>query len=184
MSVSASELLHLAKQAASAGADVLARRSVEALGAQNKSSGSDWVTAFDLAAERAVRDVIAHSRPHDVITGEELGTTVPDRDSGTGRVRWSIDPLDGTTNFIRNIVYYCTSVAAMDANGRWLAGVVHAPALDRVYWAALGQGAWVRDRGRVTRLQAPDVGRKGKLLGTGFSYDAGARVQQVGELGS
>ena len=183
MNGSALELLHLAKQAASAGADVLARRSLESLGAQNKSSDSDWVTAFDLAAERAVRDVISRSRPHDVITGEELGTTVPDRASGAARVRWSIDPLDGTTNFIRNIVYYCTSVAAMDADGLWLAGVVHAPALDRVYWAARGQGAWLRDHGRVTRLDGPDVGRKGALLGTGFSYDAVVRTQQLGELG-
>ncbi|MHA7294529.1 inositol monophosphatase family protein [Arthrobacter sp. HLT1-21] len=183
MNGSALELLHLAKQAASAGADVLARRSVESLEAQNKSSDSDWVTAFDLAAERAVRNVISRSRPHDVITGEELGTTVPDRASGAGRVRWSIDPLDGTTNFIRNIVYYCTSVAAMDAGGQWLAGVVHAPALDRVYWAAKGQGAWLRDHGRVTRLDGPDVGRKGALLGTGFSYDAVVRTQQLGELG-
>lgn len=183
MSVSAAELLHLAKQAASAGAGVLARRSVESLGAQNKSSDSDWVTAFDLAAERAVRDVISRSRPHDVITGEELGTTVPDRASAHAQVRWSIDPLDGTTNFIRNIVYYCTSVAAMDADGQWLAGVVHAPALDRVYWASLGQGAWVRDHGRVTRLDGPDVGRKGALLGTGFTYDAAARNQQLRELG-
>ncbi|MHA7277882.1 inositol monophosphatase family protein [Arthrobacter sp. Hz1] len=183
MNGSALELLHLAKQAASAGADVLARRSVESLEAQNKSSDSDWVTAFDLAAERAVRNVISRSRPHDVITGEELGTTVPDRASGAGRVRWSIDPLDGTTNFIRNIVYYCTSVAAMDADGQWLAGVVHAPALDRVYWAAKGQGAWLRDHGRVTRLDGADVGRKGALLGTGFSYDAVVRTQQLGELG-
>ncbi|MHA7155289.1 inositol monophosphatase family protein [Arthrobacter sp. TMN-50] len=183
MSGLASELLHLAKQAAAAGADVLARRSVESLGAQTKSSDSDWVTVFDLAAERAVRDVISRSRPHDVITGEELGTSIPDRASGAGRVRWSIDPLDGTTNFIRNIVYYCTSVAAMDADGQWLAGVVHAPALDRVYWAAKGQGAWVRDHGRVTRLDGPDVGRKGALFGTGFSYDPVARTQQVRELG-
>ncbi|MBG6191364.1 myo-inositol-1(or 4)-monophosphatase [Arthrobacter sp. CAN_A212] len=184
MSASPTELLHLAKQAASAGADVLARRTVEALGSQNKSSDSDWVTAFDLAAERAVRNVISRSRPHDVITGEELGTTVPDRASGTDRVRWSIDPLDGTTNFIRNIVYYCTSVAAADADGRWLAGVVHAPALDRVYWAAAGQGAWVRDHGRITRLAGPESGRIGALLGTGFTYDAASRAQQVGELSS
>lgn len=184
MNVSPTELLHLAKQAASAGADVLVRRSIETLGAQNKSSDSDWVTAFDVAAERAVRDVISRSRPHDVITGEELGTTVPDRTTGAGQVRWSIDPLDGTTNFIRNIVYYCTSVAAADADGRWLAGVVHAPALDRVYWAARGQGAWLRDHGRIVRLEGPEVGRKGTLLGTGFTYDAEARVQQVGELAS
>lgn len=184
MSVSPTELLHLAKQAASAGADVLARRTTEALGSQNKSSDSDWVTAFDLAAERAVRNVISRSRPHDVITGEELGTTVPDRASGADQVRWSIDPLDGTTNFIRNIVYYCTSVAAADIDGQWLAGVVHAPALDRVYWAARGQGAWLRDHGRVTRLDGPDVGRKGALLGTGLTYDAESRAQQVGELTS
>lgn len=185
--VRATALLHLAREAATAGAGVLAQRGEHALEAENKSSDSDWVTAFDLAAERAVRAVITAARPHDAISGEELGTTVPDQPPPSGsmdqRIRWSIDPLDGTTNFIRNIVYYCTSVAAVDDDGAWLAGVVHAPALDRVYWAAKGHGAWLQERGAVRRLHGPAAG-KGRLIGTGFTYSAAGREQQLAELGS
>ena len=180
-SASPAELLHVALQAAAAGAAVLEARSEDELQAENKSSDSDWVTAFDTAAERAVRDVIWRSRPHDAITGEEYGTTVPEgQPSG---IRWSIDPLDGTTNFIRNIVYYCTSVAAVDHDGDWLAGVVHAPALDRVYWASRGQGAWVRERGTVRQLHGPVAGRAGTIVGSGFTYNPAQRSQQLGELG-
>lgn len=180
-SASPAELLHVALQAAAAGAAVLEARSEGELQAENKSSDSDWVTAFDTAAERAVRDVIWRSRPHDAITGEEYGTTVPEGEPSG--IRWSIDPLDGTTNFIRNIVYYCTSVAAVDHDGDWLAGVVHAPALDRVYWASRGQGAWVRERGTVRQLDGPVAGRPGTIVGSGFTYNPAQRSQQLGELG-
>ncbi len=120
------ELLDVAREAAAAGAAVLARRTFEGLNAVNKSADGDWVTEFDTAAEQAVREVITRRRPQDTITGEELEDSVPVHASG---IRWSIDPLDGTTNFIRNIVYYATSVAAVNDDGEWLAGVVHAPAL-------------------------------------------------------
>ncbi|MHA7209871.1 inositol monophosphatase family protein [Arthrobacter sp. MDT1-65] len=176
-------LLHVARHAAAAGAEVLSRRDPAALGATSKGSDSDWVTAYDIAAERAVRSVLADSRPHDIVTGEELGTTVPTGRHDGDRVRWSIDPLDGTTNFIRNIVYYGTSVAVADADGTWLAGVVHAPALRRIYWASRGGGAWLSDGGSVRRLAGPGTGR-GRLLATGFSYDAGTRARQAGDLGA
>ena len=122
--------LALALEAAAAGAAVLAGRSAAALGVSNKGDSGDWVTSFDLASEAAVREVITRARPEDAITGEEGGTVLPANSSG---FRWSIDPLDGTTNFIRNIVYYGTSVAVAGPDGAWLAGVVHAPALGRVY---------------------------------------------------
>ena len=103
-------LLVVAKAAARAGADVLARRwtghhpavplGIEEIGAQTKSSGSDWVTDYDRRAEQAVREVVAGYRPSDEITGEEYGATRPAEPSG---YRWSIDPLDGTTNFVRGL---------------------------------------------------------------------------------
>jgi myo-inositol-1(or 4)-monophosphatase len=178
-------LLHLARQAAEAGAEVLARRGSLPVEARTKSSDSDWVTAFDTASERAVRGIIAGSRPHDVITGEELGTTIPAGAAdgpGAGAIRWSVDPLDGTTNFLRGIPFYCTSVAALAGDGAALVGVVHAPALRRVYWAARGQGSWISEAGRVRRLEAPDEDRTGLLLATGFSYDGATRAGQLSEL--
>ncbi|WAP51103.1 inositol monophosphatase [Arthrobacter sp. ATA002] len=173
------DLLDVAREAAAAGAAVLARRGSEELSAANKSADGDWVTAFDTAAEQAVREVLARRRPQDTVTGEELADSVPVHASG---IRWSIDPLDGTTNFIRNIVYYATSVAAVNDDGEWLAGVVHAPALVRVYSAARGHGAWLAEHGSVRKLTGPDPQRAGKLLGTGFSYDAGVREEQYAAL--
>ena len=122
-----------------------------ALDVSNKGDAGDWVTAFDVAAEAAVRDVITAARPRDIITGEEGGTVLPATPSG---YRWSIDPLDGTTNFIRNIVYYATSVAVADPDGVWLAGVVNAPALGRTYYASRGHGAWLEENGQRTRSAA------------------------------
>ncbi|WP_428985729.1 inositol monophosphatase family protein [Sinomonas terricola] len=174
------ELLGTARRAAAAGAAVLATRDGARLGQETKSSGSDWVTEFDVAAELAVREVLGAERPHDIVTGEEQGTTRASEPSG---FRWSIDPLDGTTNFIRDIVYYATSVAVADASGRWLAGVVHAPALRREYWAGRGSGAFRSDDGGAPRqLDGPVPGRDAAgsaIIATGFSYDPAIRRDQA-----
>src|SRR6478752_1097681 len=178
---SASELLEVAKKAAAAGAKVLSGRDGNALDASNKGAAGDWVTAFDLAAENAVRRVITAARPGDSITGEEQGTT---RAADPTGYRWSIDPLDGTTNFIRNIVYYATSVAVADADGVWLAGVVNAPALGRIYSAARGHGAWLEEHGQRTQLSGPLLGRTGLIVASGFSYDPATRAEQFAGLGN
>jgi myo-inositol-1(or 4)-monophosphatase len=180
MSALPSELLDVAKAAAAAGAAVLATRSADALEVSNKGDAGDWVTAFDVAAENAVREVISRARPQDTVTGEENGTLSREKPSG---YRWSIDPLDGTTNFIRNIVYYGTSVAVAGPDGAWLAGVVNAPALGRVYYASRGGGAWLEERGQRVQLTGPVPGRAGQILATGFSYDPGVRAEQAAALG-
>lgn len=171
------ELLELALAAAAAGADVLRGRDGTRLDVTGKTGEGDWVTRFDVAAEQAVLRTILGRRPHDTVTGEESGTHRPPQPSG---IRWSVDPLDGTTNFIRGIVYYCTSVAAADAQGNWLVGAVHAPALRRVYYAVRGAGAWLEEDGGVRRLAGPVPGRPGRIYGTGFSFDPTVRAQQVG----
>ena len=208
-------LLVVAKAAARAGADVLARRwtghhpavplGIEEIGAETKSSGSDWVTDYDRRAEQAVREVIAGYRPSDEITGEEYGATRPAEASG---YRWSIDPLDGTTNFVRGLPQFCTSVAVTgpvdaetadllgvaEGTERWLAGVVAAPALGRTWFASAGRGAFstadattagvdVPDRDAApVRLTGPLPGRSGRLLATGFGYDPARRALQVRAL--
>lgn len=180
MSVTPEDLLEVAKEAAAAGAAVLAARNAAELDISNKGDSGDWVTAFDVAAENAVREVITRARPQDTVTGEEHGTISQGTPSG---YRWSIDPLDGTTNFIRNIVYYGTSVAVADPDGAWLAGVVNAPALGRIYYASRGQGAWLEERGQRTQLTGPVPGRAGQILATGFSYDPDVRAEQAEALG-
>ena len=182
--VSVAELLEVALRAAAAGAAVLAARDPAGFGATEKSSDADWVTAFDVAAENAVRAVIQEARPHDVITGEELAPALPAEPSG---YRWSIDPLDGTMNFIRNIAYYGTSVAVMGPDGEWQAGVVDAPALRRVYFASAGGGAWLDETRAdgaqsLRELHGPMEARGGTLLSMSLSYDADVRRRLVSEL--
>ncbi|QCP08578.1 inositol monophosphatase [Micrococcus luteus] len=210
-----SGLLVVAKAAARAGADVLARRWTghhpavplgrEEIGAETKTSGSDWVTDYDRRAEQAVREVLVAYRPQDEITGEEYGATVPAEPSG---LRWSIDPLDGTTNFVRGLPQFCTSVAVTGpvdeetaallgvpaGTRRWLAGVVAAPALGRTWFASAGRGAFstadattagvdVPDRDAApVRITGPAPGRSGRLLATGFGYDPARRAMQVRAL--
>ncbi|WP_309080353.1 inositol monophosphatase family protein [Zhihengliuella sp.] len=182
------ELLDTARRAAAAGAAVLAERGRSRPRTDTKSGGGDWVTDFDRRAEEAVRDVIVAARPQDTITGEEYGTTTPDEPTGT---EWSIDPLDGTTNFVRGIVYYATSVAVRDADGVWQAGAVNAPALGVEYYAARGAGAWRVHTAAVEggeaapeRLMGPDAETDGPLLATGFGYTLKRHVPQVAALGA
>lgn len=185
------ELLEVAHEAAAAGAEVLAERdavvpsgmmlTAAESGVQTKSSEADLVTDFDRRAEQAVREVLAARRPGDAVTGEEYGTTTPE--GATGH-RWSIDPLDGTTNFVRGIVYYGTSAAVMGPDGDWLAGVVRAPALGRIWWAGRGQGAWTariaaQGRSEPVRLTGAEAEISSGLLSTGFGYDAERREEQV-----
>ena len=192
-----STLLTVARAAARAGADVLASRprtvlplEKSDLGAETKSSGSDWVTDFDRQAEESVRRVITGYRPNDEIYGEEYGSTRPENPTG---YRWSIDPLDGTTNFIRGVPHYCTSVAVAGPDGDWLAGAVVAPALGRIWYASRGNGAYsvaevpgademvgiASHPAKPQLLSGPILGRSGRLLASGFGYDPERRKFQL-----
>lgn len=96
------------------------------------------VTDADQAVERVIRDGLAAERPDDGILGEEYGTA---SGTGTGMHRqWIIDPIDGTANFLRGVPIWGTLIA-LAVDGVPVVGVVSAPALDRRWWAARGQGA-------------------------------------------
>ena len=188
--------LAVARAAAEAGAAQLAQRpetgaplSVSELGAATKASGSDWVTDYDRRAEEAIRYVLQSYRPHDEIYGEEYGATTVEEPSG---YRWSIDPLDGTTNFMRGLPHYCSSVA-VEQHGRWIAAAIVAPALGRTWWATAGGGAFTTHTGPLdvglpsqpaepTRLTGPVLGRSGRLLASGFSYHPTRRGFQFEHL--
>jgi histidinol-phosphatase len=83
------------------------------------------------------------------VLGEELG------DDGGGPVRWIVDPIDGTRNYVRGSPVWGTLVA-LEREGRVEAAVVSAPALGRRWWAARGEGAWA---GGGERLRASSVAR-------------------------
>ncbi len=169
------ELLDLALHAARAGSQTLREGYGQALDIHDKGSIGDLVTDVDVAAETAVRQVLIARRPADIVTGEELA---PHPGDGA-LVRWSIDPLDGTTNYTRRIPYFATSIAAFDLQlGFWVAGVVDAPLLGRVYYAARGAGAWLVDEHGIRRLTGPAGQTSARLLGVGLSYDAHVRETQ------
>ena len=167
------ELLALAVIAAEDAAELLrtSRPDPDAIG--TKSSGSDLVTDRDRAAEARIVDRILDARPEDGVLGEEGGER-----TGTSGVRWVIDPLDGTTNYVYGYPAYGVSIAA-EADGQAVAGVVVAVVSRERYTAALGHGAHRDDRPiRVSAAQDLSVA----LLGTGFSYDAATRGRQAAAL--
>lgn len=97
------------------------------------------VTDADQAVERAIRDLLSAERPHDGILGEEYGTQ---EGEGAGIHRqWIIDPIDGTANFLRGVPIWGTLIG-LAVDGVPVVGVVSAPALDRRWWGAHGEGAW------------------------------------------
>lgn len=93
------------------------------------------VTDGDTAVERAIREILAAERPDDAILGEEYGG-----ERAPGR-QWIVDPIDGTTNFLRGLPIWA-SLIALAVDGEPVVGVASAPALGRRWWGAAGLGAW------------------------------------------
>jgi histidinol-phosphatase len=112
-----------------------------------------FVTQADTAIERRIRERLTDAFPDHGLVGEEFGT----RDAGAS-VRWYIDPIDGTHNFIRGIPLFGT-LLAVERDGELQAAVMSAPALDERWWAHRGGGAWARDRGvaEPRRIQVSGV---------------------------
>ena len=157
----------LAVDAARAGADVLRDRFRNARTLiERKSSATDMVTDADHASEAAVIDVVTRARPDDAILGEESGA----RD-GTSGLRWIIDPLDGTTNFLYGIAQFCVSVAVEDGDGM-VAGCVLDPIAGEEFAAARGAGATLNDV-PIRVSDATDLSVA--LVATGFAYEADER---------
>src|SRR6201999_4371314 len=103
------------------------------------------VSDADHAVETGLRATLARARPDDAILGEEFGGTA----TLTGR-QWIVDPIDGTKNFVRGVPVWASLIALLD-DGVPTVGVVSAPALQRRWWAARGQGAFVAVAGGEAR---------------------------------
>ncbi len=153
-----------------AGQLALSMRDTVVLSTETKSSSVDLVTAADKAAEALIIDGILVARPDDGILGEEGG----ERASASG-VRWIIDPIDGTTNFVYNVPAFGVSIAA-EQNGVVVAGVVYQPSTDTMYEAVLSQGA--RKDGERLSINTP-VDLASSLIATGFGYLADRREGQA-----
>ncbi|MFG2123135.1 inositol monophosphatase family protein [Streptomyces sp. NPDC048710] len=136
---------YLALAAAQAGADVVRDMYGQSLARFEKSAG-DFATAADLAAEKAILEVLRAARPDDAVTGEESGSTGAD----AARRRWLVDPLCGTLNYaVRNMLVGVN--VALRAGDEITAAATADPFNGEVFWTD-GQRAWVRSHGRDEEL--------------------------------
>ncbi|MFF3690491.1 inositol monophosphatase family protein [Streptomyces sp. NPDC002187] len=168
---STSELLTLALEAARRAGELLRDGRPDDLGvAATKSSPIDVVTEMDIAAEKLITGFLSEHRPDDGFLGEE-GASAP----GTSGVRWVIDPLDGTVNYLYGLPTWAVSIAA-EQDGETLVGVVEAPMRRETFRAVRGGGAYLNDR-PVRCRPAPPLDQA--LVSTGFNYVAAVRTYQA-----
>jgi len=131
------------------------------------------VTDADTRVEQLVREHIESARPDDAILGEEFGT------SGTGSRTWIIDPIDGTSNFVRGVPNWGLLLALV-VDGVPEVGVVSAPALGRRWWAATGHGAWMQeDGGEARRIHVSGID---ELSAASLSYNSLKGWDEAGRL--
>jgi myo-inositol-1(or 4)-monophosphatase len=195
-------LLELACSAAVAAGERLARQHDRPVVVQTKTSPTDVVTQLDRAAEEQIRAHILAARPQDVILGEEGGqhgadpnpaggagadAGAPGADAGGGldaRVRWIVDPLDGTVNYLYGLPDWAVSIAA-EVDGEVVAGAVFAPRRGALFSARRDGGAWARQGppdAPPRRLACNSgVPLDRALVATGFGY-AAVRRQVQGEV--
>ena len=148
----------------------------------SKSTPTDLVSEADVASERAIRELLEQRRPRDGFVGEEGGGSEP----GESGLRWVVDPLDGTINFLFGIPQWCVSVAVRDGEGT-LAGAVYDPNRDELFAATrTGRPALMTADGTL------ELGRAGAsgpaafsedlptaMIATGLAYDATVRRAQA-----
>jgi myo-inositol-1(or 4)-monophosphatase len=168
------ELAGIALDVAREAAELVRGRAARGVAvADTKTSATDVVTEADRASETLIRRLLRERRPDDAFLGEE-GV----EETGTSGVRWIIDPIDGTVNFLYGLPAYAVSIAAERA-GEVVAGVVLNAVTGTEFVAHLGpDGA----AGVATRDGTP-IGVRGpaplshRLVATGFSYDP--RVREI-----
>lgn len=182
------ELLALAATIAREAGELLGERHTPPEVVGTKTSPTDVVTEMDQVAERLIRTRILAERPDDAILGEEGGQT-----GGDAPVRWIVDPLDGTVNYLYGLPDWAVSIAA-EVGGRVVAGAVCAPRRDALYGAVAGGGAWRASLSspgtsfsnrshdvpadRQPLACTGDVPLSRALIATGFGYERGRRAVQ------
>jgi myo-inositol-1(or 4)-monophosphatase len=139
-----------------------------------KSTDTDVVTAADRAVERQVVQALRSLRPHDTVLGEEYGAAGAPPD-GAGAVRWLLDPIDGTVNYLYGVPFYAVSLAA-EVAGQVVAGVVRNAATGQEWTAVRGGGAY-RDGVRLAGSAQTRLSHA--LIATGFGYEPARRTHQA-----
>jgi myo-inositol-1(or 4)-monophosphatase len=171
------DLLHLAERVAAKGAQIAQEQRANAITqVRTKSTDTDVVTAADHAVEDYIVQALRAQRPNDAILTEESGAVAAGSGAtGVSRVRWILDPIDGTVNYLYGIPYYAVSLAA-EVDGQVVAGVVRNAATGVAYTATLGGGAW-RDGERLAGSGVRVLGQA--LVATGFGYLSDRRAHQA-----
>jgi myo-inositol-1(or 4)-monophosphatase len=195
-------LLELACDTAVAAGQLLLKRGGRPQVVATKSSATDVVTEADRAAEELIRERIGAVRPGDRFLGEEGGEAIlgPGASGPASTVRWIVDPLDGTVNYLYGLPDWAVSIAA-EVDGQVVAGVVFVPRRSAMFSAVTGGGAWLdsadlcgngASRGHpVPRWPGPPGHPAGArltcstgvpldkaLVATGFGYTARQRLVQ------
>ncbi len=163
------ELLELASDLALYAGRIHAEGRREALRLETKSSPTDLVSQVDKRAERLIVDRLRAERPDDGLLAEEGSAR-----EGNSGVRWVIDPLDGTVNYVYGYPAYAVSIA-VEMDGVAKIGVVLDSSSGRLFRAVAAHGAFLDDR--PIRARDPED-LVHALVATGFSYDAGQREHQ------
>lgn len=128
----------------------------------SKKGPADFVSAADKRAERTIYEELKHARPDFGFLLEESGEFKGKRDD----VRFIVDPLDGTTNFLHGLPHFALTVA-VEERGEITAAVTYAPLTDELFWAEKGQGAYLNDsRLRVSGRDKMETA----LLATGIPF--------------
>ena len=169
MPVDADAILSLAVDLATQAAAVHTDGRKTLLRVEEKGSPFSLVTQVDREAERVIVDGITATRPKDEILGEE-GTSV----SGSSSVRWLVDPVDGTTNYVYGYAAYSVSIG-VEIDGQPAVGVVFDTGRDVLYTAVRGRGATANG----DPIEASDKGELATaLVATGFAFDPALRTRQ------
>lgn len=158
-------MIHIALSAARKAGQLILRASEELDLVQVEEKGkNDFVSEVDRRAEQEIIYHIRKAHPDHGILGEESGTSAGG--DGNSDYTWIIDPLDGTTNFLRGIPHYAISIACR-YRGKLEHALIYDPNRDEVFSASRGRGAKLNDRRiRVSKLNSLD----GALIGTGIPF--------------
>lgn len=167
----ADDLALALRLADAADAETQSRFDSSDLGVSLKADRSH-VTDADLAAERAIRALLASDRPGDGIFGEEFGT------EGDSRRQWIIDPIDGTANYLRGVPLWGTMIA-LAIDGEPVVGVVSMPSIGRRWWSAEGLGAYTSNDGAT---KAVTVSAVNSLADASLSSQSIAQWDRAGYL--
>lgn len=154
---------------------VSAGRTAAVVDIDTKSDPTDVVTAMDRACEALLRERLGSLRPDDGVHGEEHA-----EHGGTSGVRWILDPIDGTVNYLYGLENYSISIA-VEIDGELVVGVVTKPATGEQFHAARGRGAFL-DRWAIG-CSAPESLNL-TLVATGFAYLPERRAQQGAVVGA